>query len=67
VSGSTAASLGYLDDPGERMGMLQAQAFRAARVVMDIGMHLELEMGPMGLDALRERLAAGAGAAGGGG
>ena len=36
------AELGYLDDPGERMGMLQAQAFRAARVVMDIGMHLEL-------------------------
>jgi len=144
------AELGYLDDPGERMGMLQAQAFRAARVVMDIGMHLELEipagsgfhegerwtpalghallrecmiddqsfldfeidrylgrpaqaisykvgerawldvreaerrrrgdgfdlrafhataldMGPMGLDSLRERLATGAGAAGGGG
>jgi uncharacterized protein (DUF885 family) len=38
------AELGYLEDPGERMGMLQAQAFRAARVVMDIGMHLELEI-----------------------
>jgi uncharacterized protein (DUF885 family) len=36
--------LGYLEDPGERMGMLQAQAFRAARVVVDIGMHLELEI-----------------------
>jgi uncharacterized protein (DUF885 family) len=36
--------LGYLDDPGEHLGMLQAQAFRAARVVMDIGMHLELEI-----------------------
>jgi uncharacterized protein (DUF885 family) len=34
--------LGYLDDPGERMGMLDAQAMRAARVVVDIGMHLEL-------------------------
>jgi uncharacterized protein (DUF885 family) len=34
--------LGYLSDPGERLGMLDAQAFRAARVVVDIGMHLEL-------------------------
>jgi uncharacterized protein (DUF885 family) len=34
--------LGYLDDPGERMGMLDSQAMRAARVVVDIGMHLEL-------------------------
>ncbi|GAB2754301.1 DUF885 domain-containing protein [Nocardioides pakistanensis] len=36
--------LGYLDDPGDRMGMLDAQAMRAARVVVDIGMHLELEI-----------------------
>ena len=34
--------LGYLDDPGDRLGMLDAQAMRAARVVVDIGMHLEL-------------------------
>jgi uncharacterized protein (DUF885 family) len=34
--------LGYLDDPGDRMGMLDSQAMRAARVVVDIGMHLEL-------------------------
>ena len=34
--------LGYLSDPGERLGMLDSQAFRAARVVVDIGMHLEL-------------------------
>lgn len=34
--------LGYLDDPGERLGMLDAQGFRAARVIVDIGMHLEL-------------------------
>ncbi len=36
--------LGYLDEPGDRMGMLDAQAFRAARVMLDIGMHLELEI-----------------------
>jgi uncharacterized protein (DUF885 family) len=34
--------LGYLADPGDRLGMLDGQAFRAARVVVDIGMHLEL-------------------------
>jgi uncharacterized protein (DUF885 family) len=36
--------LGYLQDPGERLGMLDAQALRAARVIVDIGMHLELEI-----------------------
>jgi uncharacterized protein (DUF885 family) len=36
--------LGYLDDPGDRLGMLDSQAFRAARVIVDIGMHLELEI-----------------------
>jgi len=36
--------LGYLDDPGEKLGMLDGQALRAARVVVDIGMHLELEI-----------------------
>jgi len=36
------ADLGYLDDPGDRLGMLAAHAFRAARVIIDIGMHLEL-------------------------
>ncbi len=34
--------LGYLDDPGDRLGMLASQAFRATRVIIDIGMHLEL-------------------------
>lgn len=34
--------LGYLDDPGAKLGMLDAHAFRAARVVVDIGMHLQL-------------------------
>lgn len=35
-------SLGYLDDPGDYMGMLDAQRMRAARVVFDIGVHLGL-------------------------
>ena len=34
------AELGYMDDPGFRMGLLDAQRFRAARVVVDIGLHL---------------------------
>jgi uncharacterized protein (DUF885 family) len=34
--------LGYLDDPGNKLGMLDAQLLRAARVVVDIGVHLEL-------------------------
>ncbi|TJY72616.1 DUF885 domain-containing protein [Arthrobacter sp. CAU 1506] len=36
--------LGYLADPGDRMGMLDAQRMRAARVVFDIGVHLELDV-----------------------
>ncbi|GMA28609.1 hypothetical protein GCM10025874_18620 [Arenivirga flava] len=32
--------LGYLDDPGDRLGMLDAQRMRAARVVLDLGVHL---------------------------
>ena len=32
--------LGYLADPGDKMGMLDGQSFRAARVIVDIGMHL---------------------------
>jgi uncharacterized protein (DUF885 family) len=38
--------LGYLEDPGNRLGMLDMQGFRAARVVVDIGLHLELEIPP---------------------
>ncbi|MDQ4037666.1 MAG: DUF885 domain-containing protein [Actinomycetota bacterium] len=38
------AELGFLDDPGDRLGMLDSQGFRAARVVLDIGMHLELRI-----------------------
>jgi uncharacterized protein (DUF885 family) len=36
--------LGYLEDPGNRLGMLDGQALRACRVIVDIGMHLELEI-----------------------
>jgi uncharacterized protein (DUF885 family) len=32
--------LGYFEDPGYEMGFLCAQALRAARIVVDIGMHL---------------------------
>jgi uncharacterized protein (DUF885 family) len=34
------AELGYLDDDGDRFGMLDGQRMRAARVVLDIGVHL---------------------------
>ncbi|MEW2168109.1 DUF885 domain-containing protein [Streptomyces sp. NPDC007084] len=36
--------LGFLGDPEERLGYLDAQMMRAARVIVDIGMHLELEI-----------------------
>jgi len=36
------AELGFLDDLGDRLGMLDAQELRAARVVLDIGVHLDL-------------------------
>lgn len=34
--------LGYLDDAAFELGMLRAQAMRAVRVIVDIGLHLEL-------------------------
>jgi len=34
--------LGYLEEPAFELGMLSAQAMRAVRVIVDIGMHLEL-------------------------
>lgn len=40
------ADLGYLDDPGMRMGLLDAQSLRAARVVIDVGVHCEFEAPP---------------------
>jgi uncharacterized protein (DUF885 family) len=36
------AELGYLDEPGPCLGMLDSQALRATRVVVDIGVHLGL-------------------------
>ena len=36
--------LGYLEKPGNKLGMLDGQAFRATRVIIDIGMHLELRI-----------------------
>jgi uncharacterized protein (DUF885 family) len=37
------ADLGFLDDPADYLGMLDGQAMRAARVVLDIGVHCRLE------------------------
>lgn len=34
--------LGFLTEPGERLGFLDAQQMRAVRVIVDIGMHLRL-------------------------
>ncbi|MBT2370022.1 DUF885 domain-containing protein [Streptomyces sp. ISL-10] len=36
--------LGFLTDPERRLGYLDAQMMRACRVVVDIGMHLELRI-----------------------
>jgi uncharacterized protein (DUF885 family) len=36
--------LGYLENPDYYLGMLANQSFRAARVVVDIGLHLELQL-----------------------
>ncbi|HVC22792.1 MAG TPA: DUF885 domain-containing protein [Candidatus Dormibacteraeota bacterium] len=36
--------LGYLENPDYYLGMLANQAFRAARVVVDIGLHLHLQI-----------------------
>ena len=36
--------LGYLTVPGSRLGYLDAQQMRAVRVVIDIGMHLQLRV-----------------------
>jgi len=36
--------LGYLEDPSQHFGMLAKQMYRAARVVVDIGLHLGLRI-----------------------
>jgi uncharacterized protein (DUF885 family) len=43
------AELGYLENPDYYLGMLTSQAFRAGRVVVDIGLHLDMEI-PQGGD-----------------
>ncbi len=62
--------LGYFEKPEYVLGMLGAQMFRACRVVIDIGSHLDLRIpedetdfharvrgsGPVGLAVLRERV-----------
>jgi uncharacterized protein (DUF885 family) len=37
------AELGYMDDPGHHLGLLDSQSLRAARVVIDIGVHCGFE------------------------
>ncbi len=37
------ADFGHMDDPGNRMGWLDGQSLRAARVVIDIGVHCGFE------------------------
>jgi uncharacterized protein (DUF885 family) len=46
--------LGFLTDPGARLGYLDAQQMRAVRVVVDIGMHLELPIPDDAVGALTE-------------
>ncbi|MDI9628188.1 MAG: DUF885 domain-containing protein [Acidobacteriota bacterium] len=36
------AELGFLDDPGMQLGLLDSQSLRAARVVIDLGVHCGL-------------------------
>jgi uncharacterized protein (DUF885 family) len=37
------ADLGFMDDPADRLGLLDGQSMRAARVVIDIGVHCGFE------------------------
>ena len=39
-----ADELGWFTEPGTRLGMLRGSALRAARVVIDIGVHLDLPL-----------------------
>ena len=41
-----ADELGWFDTPGRRLGMLKGSALRAARVLIDIGLHLDLPLPP---------------------
>jgi uncharacterized protein (DUF885 family) len=42
------AELGFQDDPGNRMGVLDSMRLRAARVVVDLGVHLGKPAGKYG-------------------
>ena len=49
-----SAEIGLLDDPADRLGMLIGQAWRAARIVIDAGLHLDLPIPRgRGIDAER--------------
>lgn len=37
------AELGFMSDPGDMLGMLDSQALRSVRVVLDIGLHCGME------------------------
>lgn len=53
-SESWAAEIGLLDDPADRLGMLIGQAWRAARIVIDAGLHMDLPIpASRGVDADR--------------
>jgi len=41
-----ADDLGWFADPGTRLGMLHGSALRATRVIVDIGLHLDLPIPP---------------------
>lgn len=47
-----ADELGLYSDPGERLGMLCGQMWRAARIVIDLGLHLRL---PIPANAFTDR------------
>lgn len=48
-----AADIGLLDDPGDALGQVHAALWRACRVVVDIGLHLQLPV-PEGKLSQRE-------------
>lgn len=51
------SDLGYLDDPGEYFGMLDSQRLRAARVRVDIGVHVKGWTAEQAWDFLTENVA----------
>ena len=42
------AELGYMDELGDRMGVLDSMRLRISRVVVDLGVHLRKDAGPWG-------------------